>query len=194
MSEETINIKGDYVEGKSTGTVIHNVETGGVGIVNHNDPNNAPENEELDLCMLLKGHEGETFYSPICGECVFVGINMPSNDVASINFERGTIRISFYKSGQYYMGGECMVFPSKDQHDWFLWAEQQKAKRWRADKLEMYYFVDEEIRCNFSNDGYSLYDNEQYRNFNYFRTEQQAKEAARRVKEVLRDYHEEIGE
>lgn len=188
--QTTINIKGDYVEEKSMGTMIHNVETGGIGIQINNDPNNSPENEELDLCKLLKGHEGETFYSPICGKVKFDNIS----EYGVIVMDMANTAFLFNRHGVYSDGGEVLLFPSEDQHDWFLWAEQQKAKRWRADKLEMYYFVDEEIRCNFSNDGYSLYDNEQYRNFNYFRTEQQAKEAARRVKEVLRDYHEEIGE
>lgn len=190
MSEETINIKGDYVEGKSTGTVIHNVETGGIGIQINNEPNNAPENEELDLCMLLKGHEGETFYSPICGKVKIDGIT----EYGVIVMDMTKTYFHFNRHGVYSDGGEVLLFPSEEQHDWFLWVEQRKAKRWRADKLDSYYYVGEEIRFHTSLDGYSIYDNEMYLNFNYFRTEQQAQEAARRIKEVLRDYHEEIGE
>ena len=68
--------------------------------------------------------------------------------------------------------------------------------RWRADIGEYYYFVattgvickaevkSEEINtCN-----------SRYNFFNQFRTEEQAKEGARRMKEALRKYHEEIGE
>lgn len=38
------------------------------------------------------------------------------------------------------------------------------------------------------------YDNTLYDAYAYFRTGEQAKEAAKRVKETLRKYHEEIGE
>lgn len=68
--------------------------------------------------------------------------------------------------------------------------------RWRADIGEYYYLVattgtickaevkSEEINtCN-----------SRYNFFNQFRTEEQAEEGARRMKEVLRKYHEEIGE
>lgn len=77
-------------------------------------------------------------------------------------------------------------------------AEEKKVEkiRWRATLHDYYYFISttgtickaeaksEEINtCN------SRYDF-----FNQFRTEEQANEAARRVKETLRKYHEEIGE
>lgn len=188
--KKTVNIKGDYVEGKSIGTVIHNVETGGIGIEINNEPNNAPENEELDLCKLLKGHERETFYSPICGKVKIDGIT----EYGVIVMDMTKTYFHFNRHGIYSDGGEVLLFPSEDQHDWFLWAEQRKAKRWRADKLETYYYVNEKIGCTQSPDCYYSLDHEMYRNFNYFRTEQQAEEAARRVKEVLRNYHEEIGE
>ena len=44
--------------------------------------------------------------------------------------------------------------------------------------------------------GEYLYDYEgnRYLSYNYFRTKEQAGEAARRLKEVLIQYHEEIGE
>ncbi len=32
-------------------------------------------NENLNLCELLKGYEGETFYSPIFGDCELFEIN-----------------------------------------------------------------------------------------------------------------------
>ena len=43
-------------------------------------------------------------------------------------------------------------------------------------------------------DGRIEADNVFYDTLNYFHTEEQTREAARRVKEVLRKYHEEIGE
>lgn len=66
--------------------------------------------------------------------------------------------------------------------------------RWRAKKGENYYFFDAKLVVRSINDAYSAFDNEVWDAFNHFRKEEQAKEAAKRVKETLRKYHEEIGE
>ena len=66
--------------------------------------------------------------------------------------------------------------------------------RWRAEKGKDYYFVYPDLTVINANElGYDLATN-RYKALNYFRTEEQAKEAAERVKETLHKYHEEIGE
>lgn len=66
--------------------------------------------------------------------------------------------------------------------------------RWRAKKGENYYFFDAKLLVRSIDEAYSTFDNEVWDAFNHFRKEEQAEEAARRVKEVLFKYHEEIGE
>ena len=66
--------------------------------------------------------------------------------------------------------------------------------RWRAKENEDYYFVDMDLTVKSIDDTYSTFDNKLWDNLNYFRTKEQAEEAAKRVKETLRNYHEEIGE
>lgn len=66
--------------------------------------------------------------------------------------------------------------------------------RWRAKENEDYYFVDMDLTVKSIDDTYSTFDNKLWDNLNYFRTKEQAEEAAKRVKETLRKYHEEIGE
>lgn len=75
-------------------------------------------------------------------------------------------------------------------------AKEKKVEkiRWRAKKGENYYFFDAKLVVRSINDAYSAFDNEVWDAFNHFRKEEQAKEAAKRVKETLRKYHEEIGE
>lgn len=67
--------------------------------------------------------------------------------------------------------------------------------RWRAKRGEYYSLLD---RLTFKVDCYTEsfdeIDTKLYNSGNYFRTNEQAEEAARRVKETLRKYHEEIGE
>lgn len=78
-------------------------------------------NENINLCKILKGHEGETFYSPILGDLTFVCTIYPevrfktnAGDIWDIN-----------PNGKLYNNSdELCVFPSKDQRDWNKWAEE----------------------------------------------------------------------
>ena len=75
-------------------------------------------------------------------------------------------------------------------------AEEKRVEkiRWRAEKGKDYYFVYSDLTVINANElGYDLATN-RYKAFNYFRTEEQAQQAAELVKETLRKYHEEIGE
>ena len=75
-------------------------------------------------------------------------------------------------------------------------AEKKKVEkiRWRADVGVKYYFVDSLLDVLYIKECWSSLCNKHYSARNYFRTEEQAEEAAKRVKETLRKYHEEIGE
>lgn len=68
--------------------------------------------------------------------------------------------------------------------------------RWRANMNEYYYFVTPigTICKSVVKNGLVLTSLERYEFFNQFRTEEQAIEAAKLVKDTLRKYHEEIGE
>ena len=80
-------------------------------------------------------------------------------------------------------------------------AEEKRVEkiRWRAEEGKIYYYVNNEMYVSSTRSpkvGEHLYDYESrsFLSYNYFRTIGQAKEAARRMKEVLFQYHEEIGE
>ena len=92
---------------------------------------------------------------------------------------------------------EKQLFFDKMKEQGLRWnAEEKRVEkiRWRAKKGEAY--------CRMGLGGGVFYeidrrtdaDNVFYDTLNYFHTEEQTKEAARRVKEVLRKFHEEIGE
>ena len=75
-------------------------------------------------------------------------------------------------------------------------AEEKKVEkiRWRAEEGREYYSIDTDIEvCKIFEDN-EVCDNTLYDALNYFRTEEQAEEAAKRMKETLFKYHEEIGE
>lgn len=103
-------------------------------------------NENTNLCEILKGHEGETFYSPIYGNVILHSINDIGDYVINITYNDNNSN-SFTKFGKFYdiEDSECLIFPSKDQRDWNKWIEEQKLKvpkTWnelvKADKNKAY--------------------------------------------------------
>ena len=75
-------------------------------------------------------------------------------------------------------------------------AEEKRVKkiRWRAKKDGYYYYINRGLTtANTTESGYNT-DTIRYSVLNYFRTKEHAEEAARRVREALQQYHEEIGE
>lgn len=74
--------------------------------------------------------------------------------------------------------------------------EEKKVEkiRWRAKEGERYFYVYNQGNVTvYKDDGYHV-DENLYEYGNYFRTREQAEEAARRMKETLKNYHNEIGE
>lgn len=68
-------------------------------------------------------------------------------------------------------------------------------KNWRAKKHGKYYFVNFytlDVLYDFEKN--TIFSKMLYPTGNYFRTEEQAEEFARRIKKVIKEYHEEIGE
>lgn len=77
----------------------------------------------MNLCEILKGHEGETFYSPTFGIAILKEI---SNDYLYIQSVDKVINLD--KDGKYDIYGDCILFPSKNQRDWNKWIEENKSK------------------------------------------------------------------
>lgn len=75
-------------------------------------------------------------------------------------------------------------------------AEEKRVEkiRWRAEDGKVYYYIyNQGITIVDKENGFYV-DENRYEFGNYFRTSEQAEEAAKRIREVLIKYHEEIGE
>lgn len=82
------------------------------------------EQNELNLCEILKGHEDEIFYSPLLGD---VRIDISSASLFKIL--KATDRNCAFllnNNGKTNENGELMLFPSKYQRDWDKWIEKHK--------------------------------------------------------------------
>lgn len=75
-------------------------------------------------------------------------------------------------------------------------AEEKRVEkiRWRAKEGEEYFMIEADVKVKAYRDDNDEDDNTLYNALNYFHTQDQAEEAAKRVKETLRKFHEEIGE
>lgn len=81
-------------------------------------------NENINLREILKGHEGETFYSPTFGNIKLSFIS----DVLYFEGINSTLSFNVDVNGTYCKDGEICIFPSKEQRDWNKWVEEQKPK------------------------------------------------------------------
>lgn len=86
-------------------------------------------NENLKLNEILKGHEGEFFYSPVFGI-----IQYKEYDNCFLKFiANGVIKILLNPSGKYIdSADEIAVYPSEKEKDWNKWNENIniKPKHW----------------------------------------------------------------
>ena len=75
-------------------------------------------------------------------------------------------------------------------------AEEKRVEkiRWRAENNKVYYYVGNQGNVIVDTEYGYMADENRYEFSNYFRTHVQVVEAAKRVEETLRKYHEEIGE
>ena len=70
----------------------------------------------MNLVEILKNcPKGMKLYSPICGE---VELKEVSEYIGIIGCKSGNGSMYFYSDGTYLKGGECVLFPSKEQRDW----------------------------------------------------------------------------
>lgn len=90
-------------------------------------------NKDFNLYEILKGHEGETFYSPIYGDVhINFGVSGDNENVLRM-YPAGEFSCYLPVSPNgyhfdYSNSGEMIIFPSKDQRDWNKWIEEQKPK------------------------------------------------------------------
>lgn len=83
-------------------------------------------NKNLDLTKILEGcPKGTKLYSTIHGEISFIRIDISDKHPIKLSiydkYTDITINESYTKDGRYnyFYDGECILFPSKTQRDWF---------------------------------------------------------------------------
>lgn len=137
--------------------------------------------------FIYKGTDKNGFHS------YYAGIN--ADGLLSVN-DSSNSRWGCYDLS-YATEEEKQLFFDKMKEQGLKWnAEEKKVEkiRWRAKKGEEYRFMNTDFTTVCTTELGDDVDTNRYDALNYFRTKEQAEEAAKRIKEVLCNYHEEIGE
>ena len=87
------------------------------------DNKNKHNMKELNLCELLKGHEGEVFYSRCSGEVELIKVYEKLIECKSTH-DGSTSR--WYRNGKYFIAGKLDLYPAKNR-SWKTWIEAQKS-------------------------------------------------------------------
>ena len=116
-------------------------------------------------------------------------IEVPTKDSLDFCGHKEDVRLATNEEKQF-------LFDKMKEHGLQWNAEEKRVEkiRWRSKKHGDYYFVDANLTVKSVDDTYSTFDTELWDALNYFHTEEQTAEAAKRVREALRQYHEELGE
>lgn len=93
-------------------------------------------NENINLCEILKGHEGETFYIYSQGDCTLMSVNDIEIEGYPIKVKAKFFNEYSYDISEYSLKADgtvgdtddLILFPSKNQRDWDKWIKEQKHK------------------------------------------------------------------
>lgn len=156
--------------------------------------------KELNLCELLKGCEGEKLYSISHGELTVDKIN---EDSVTMTYEGALGVIVFHSNGKFYSRSDfCTLYPSRALYEkyplnaysaWMEWKESKEPKRWRAKKYQGYYYIDYiggRLVALYDTDEYDKDENNRYESYNYFRTKEEAQQAAEEIRKTLMKFYE----
>lgn len=116
-----------------------------------------------------------------------------------INYGKSTINhyAGYIEEARHATEEEKQLFFDKMKEQGLKWnAEEKRVEkvRWRASFDERYYYINHLLDCHSDIEDSHIFNKERWKMGNYFKNKEQAEEAAKRVKETLRNYHEEIGE
>lgn len=148
------------------------------------------------LVSIVNGHRHNAFIyknTDIRGfHSYYIGLNMDnliSIDNSDSKWDNANL--------SYATESEKQILFDKMKEQGLRWnAEEKRVEkiRWRAEKGKMYHIVKGSGRVASLREENDCDDEDFWKVYNYFRTSEQVEEAAKRIKEVLRKFHEETGE
>lgn len=149
---------------------------------------------ELNLTELLKGCEGEMFWSQIWGEVILNRLHPDNNNghqpLVSIKFPNSKLSRNITADGYLSYGeryGYCILWPSKELYEEYPLDPYSAWMAWKKSR-ELGYKLAIEFTIEHTEDGIMT---QEYDDFScMFRSEQRAQQAIEIVKKALQKFHE----
>lgn len=137
--------------------------------------------------FIYKGTDKNGFHKYHIGLDVLSSITLPN--CTDARWGNGTLRHATEEEKQ-------LLFDKMKEQGLKWNAEEKRVEkvRWRASFDERYYYINHLLDCHSDIEDSHIFNKERWKMGNYFKNKEQAEEAAKRVKETLRNYHKEIGE
>lgn len=159
-------------------------------------------NNRLNLVEILTEYEIECVYSPLWGNCGIKEIVPGSDYPILVSFPRGPVLALGIDGGlDNTVDSRHVLYPSEElfqKHPadpagaWAEWVKAQKEKPWRAGEDEEYWSLSDTFSFSKHTEDCNVFDDARYGCGNYFRTLEQATEAAERIKATLEVYQREL--
>lgn len=136
-----------------------------------------------DLSKRLKGvPEHTVLYTPLCGEAKFSQVRDDGVILVFTENSQGVRFFEFDKYGRVSEGGEVLLFPSKDEHDWGSWKKVKNRPTGNR-----YWFVSSRYNVCEDVDDKSTRDTNRFEIGNYFNSKEKAEVARDRILQVFKD-------
>ena len=162
------------------------------------DTKETMEEKELNLCELLKGCEGEKFFSPCYGN---VTLSEVRNDRIIVIADVNGKKHSLVPNGSHISNpvASCVMlipnlglyqkYPFNPEKSWMEWKESRKPKRWYPKNGEGFWCISPNLRSHYITESDPVFDWES--DLNHFQTEELCQQAAEAVREILMKFHSE---
>ena len=162
-----------YTDGRTCDTCM------GKGCECEYKPKETMEAKELNLCELLKGCEGEEFYSLMHGKVRFMTIG--ADGFVMFDLPES---FSVYDNGKYDLNAEVIIYPSRALYEKYPLDAYSAWMEWKESRMSNY-----EIKVSYQIIGNSQDD--EVGQFNTIRCNslEEAKQVAKAVKETLDKFH-----
>ncbi|WP_301345910.1 MULTISPECIES: hypothetical protein [Muribaculaceae] len=94
------------------------------------------DTKELNLCELLRGHEGKTFFSLAHGDVILDHVSPTIDSCIAVKMGNGDA-VRFYRNGRWLRDGIVALFPSRALYEqypldpytaWMKWQEEQQLR------------------------------------------------------------------
>lgn len=160
--------------------VNHNLSQNSAEKCNNNNAISTDEKKELNLCELLKGHEGETIFLTTMGTVIFHGVSEQSIQFKTHKTAKDTYLLK--ASGKMSENGVVIAYPSRALYEQYPLDPYTAWMKWQEEQRKPFIYIHwGEVDCNGDEE-------EDYTGNTYFRTPADRDKCIEEIKAIINKY------